>query len=121
MEDVFSVIKKAEPKENVKCENCSELPSVAFCHQCSECDEAHKKMRQFSAHEVISIDALRTTLKSATVSLSVVAKEMYCSKHKNEDLKLYCYDCCKLVCRDCILIDHKDHTYRFVVNAAPQL
>ena len=61
MEEVFSVMKKAEPKEGIKCE-----------------------------------------------------------KHKDEQLKLYCYDCCKLVCRDCILIDHKEHAYKFVVDAAPQ-
>ena len=126
MEDVFSVMKKAGPKENVKCENCSELPSVAFCHQCSEyictaCAKAHQRMQQkFPGHEIISIDALRTTLKSATVSLPGIAKEMNCSKHKNEELKLHCYDCSKLVCRDCIVIDHKDHTYKFVVDAAPQ-
>ena len=125
MEDVFSVMKKAEPKENVKCESCFELPSVAFCYQCSECicnkcDEAHKKMRQFSAHEVISIDALRTALISETFSLPVVTKKVKCSKHKDEEVKLYCYDCCKLVCRDCIVIDHKDHVNKFVVEAAPQ-
>ena len=125
MEDVFSVMKKAEPKENVKCENCFEFPSVAFCHQCSEyictnCAKAHKKSRKFSTHKVISIDALRTTLKGETSSLPVVTKKVNCSKHKDEELKLYCYDCCKLVCRDCILINHKEHAYKFVVDAAPQ-
>ena len=126
MEDVFSVMKKAEPKENVKCESCSEeLPSVAFCHQCSEyictdCAKTHKKLRKFAGHKVISIEQLRSTLKGETASLHAVTKEVKCSKHKNEELKLYCYDCSKLVCRDCIVIDHKDHTYKFVVDAAPQ-
>ena len=125
MEDVFSVMKKAEPKENVKCESCSELPSVAFCHQCSIyictfCAKAHKKMQMFSTHKVISIDALRTTLKGEAASLPVVTKKVDCSKHKDEELKLYCYDCSKLVCRDCIVIDHKYHAYKFVVEAAPQ-
>ena len=126
MEEVFSVMKKAEPKENVKCESCTELPSTAFCQQCSEyicteCAKAHKKMRLFSSHKVVSIDSLRTTVgKSPADSLPVVCQEVKCSKHKDEPLKLYCRDCHKLVCRDCILIDHKDHEYAFVVDAAPQ-
>ena len=126
MEDVYLVMKKAEPKENVTCENCSEQPSVSFCQHCSEyickeCVKAHKRMRQFSTHVVVSIDSLRTTItKSPTDSLPVVHQEVKCSKHKDEPLKLYCHDCHKLVCRDCILIDHKEHKYAFVIDAAPQ-
>ena len=126
MEDVYSVMKKAEPKENVKCESCSEQPSVSFCQHCSEyickeCVKAHKRMRQFSTHVVVLIDSLRTTItKSPADSLPVVHQEVKCSKHKDESLKLYCHDCHKLVCRDCTLIDHKEHKYAFVVDAAPQ-
>ena len=126
MEEVFSVMKKAEPKEDVKCENCSELPSIAFCHQCSEyicteCAKAHKKMHQFSSHEVVSIESFRTTIsKSAASAFPMVQKEVKCGKHKDEPLKLYCRDCHMLVCRDCIIIDHKDHGYVFVVDAAPK-
>ena len=114
-------MKKAEQNEKVECTNCSsKLPSVAFCHQCSEyictkCVEAHKHMRQFSTHKVVSIESLRTAS-----SFPVVEKEVHCSKHRDEKLKLYCYDCRKLVCRDCVLIDHKDHMYKFVEEAASQ-
>ena len=126
MKEVFSAMKKVEPKENVKCEECSRLPSVAFCQQCSKyicvrCDEAHKTMYIFSTHKVVSIDSLRATMtKSTADSLPMVHQEVKCSKHRDEVLKLYCRDCHKLVCRDCILIDHKDHEYAFVVDAAPQ-
>ena len=126
MEEVFLVMKKAEPKEDVKCEECSRLPSVAFCQQCSKyicvkCDEAHKTMSAFSTHKVVSIDSLRTTMTKGTAdSLPMVHQEVKCSKHRDELLKLYCRDCHKLVCRDCILIDHKDHNYAFVIDAAPQ-
>ena len=126
MEEVFSVMKKSEPKEDVKCEECSSLPSVAFCQQCSKyicvkCDEAHKTMYVFSTHKVVSIDSLRTTMtKNTADSLPMVHQEIKCSKHRDELLKLYCHDCDKLVCRDCILIDHKDHEYAFVIDAAPQ-
>ena len=78
-------------------------------------------MHVFSSHEVVSIDSLRTTIgKSTTDSLPVVPQEVTCSKHKDEPLKHYCHECHKLACRDCILIDHKDHNYAFVIDAAPQ-
>ena len=124
MEEVFSVMKKAEAKEN-KCESCSKFPAVSFCHDCSEyictkCTEAHRDMRLLSSHKVVSIGSLRSTIsKSTPEKLKVVQREVRCSKHTDEPLKLYCRDCHKLVCRDCIVIDHKDHRYAFVVDAAP--
>ena len=125
MEDVFSVMKKAEPKETVKCESCSRFPAVDFCHDCNEficnqCADAHKHMKRFSSHKVVSITSLRSSIsKSAPEKLQVVRGEVKCSKHTDEPLKLFCHDCHKLVCRDCIVIDHKDHRYAFVVDAAP--
>ena len=125
MEDVFSVMKKAEPKESVKCESCSGFPAVDFCHDCNEficnkCADAHRRMRRFSSHKVVSITSLRSSIsKSAPEKLQVVRGEVKCSKHTDEPLKLYCHDCHKLVCRDCIVIDHRDHRYAFVVDAAP--
>ena len=123
MEDVFSVMKKAEPKESVKCEGCSRFPAVDFCHNCShyicsKCAEAHKHMVVLSSHKVVLITSLRSTMsKSAPEKLQVVGGEVKCSKHTDEPLKLYCHDCHKLVCRDCIVIDHRDHRYAFVVDA----
>ena len=126
MEEVYSVMKKAEPKEEVTCETCSQKPSIAFCQHCreyicEECVNAHKKMRQFSDHVVESIDSLRTNMtKNEAGALPVVAQELKCGKHKDEPLKLYCHTCYKLVCRDCIVIDHKGHEYAFVVDVAPK-
>ena len=129
MEEVFSVMKKAEEPKEINCQGCSKLPSVAFCQTCkeyicSECDKAHKNMHSFSSHVVVSIDSLRSPInKSAAAEHPIflaASKEVKCSKHEDEPLKLYCSDCSKLVCRDCIVIDHKDHRYAFVVDAAPK-
>ena len=127
MEEVYSVMKKAEPKKEVMCENCSEQPSVAFCQQCheyicEECVKAHKKIKrsELSSHAIVSIDSLRTSMTKSEAKLPVVAQELKCSKHKDEPLKLYCHTCYKLVCRDCIIIDHKGHEYAFVVDVAPK-
>ena len=36
-------------------------------------------------------------------------------------MKIYCYDCKHLICRDCVLDDHAGHKYEFVIKAAPAI
>ena len=125
MEEVFTVIKKAVPKDSMTCENCQKMVSDSFCHSCqqcicAECVRAHKQLQFLSSHEIVSIDSLRSSLSSGSPEkIKVAHRDLKCSKHTDESLKLYCHDCHKLVCRDCTLIDHKDHGYVFVVDAAP--
>ena len=125
MEEVFSVMKKAGPKENVTCQSCQKTASDSFCHTChqyicAECVKAHKQLQFFRSHEIVSIDSLRSSFSNCSPEKTKLAPcEVKCSKHTDEPLKLYCHDCHKLVCRDCIVIDHKDHRYAFVIDAAP--
>ena len=124
MEEVFSIMKKAEPKENTQCEECSSFPAVDFCHDCSEyictkCSEAHKRMRLLSSHKIVSINSLCPTISEDTPEdLQVGHCNLKCDTHTDEPLKLYCHDCDKLVCRECIMTNHKDR-YALVVDAAP--
>ena len=37
-----------------------------------------------------------------------------CEKHEGEILKLFCQSCDQLICRDCIIFDHRDHKYSFI-------
>ena len=118
-------MEKAVSKKDIDCEVCCCFPAIDFCHDCSEyicpkCSEVHKHTRLLSFHKVVSINSLRSTISKGTPEkLQVVDREVKCSKHKDEPLKLYCSDCHKLVCRDCTLINHKNHRYAFVVDAAP--
>ena len=47
-------------------------------------------------------------------------KLAFCTVHKNEQLKLFCETCDKLTCRDCQLLEHKDHKYQFLNDAIVQ-
>ena len=42
-----------------------------------------------------------------------------CSKHKGKKFKLFCQTCDQLICKDCALIDHRDHDYKFVNDVYP--
>lgn len=39
-------------------------------------------------------------------------RPVFCPYHKKEQLKLYCETCDKLTCRDCQLLEHKEHRYQ---------
>ena len=43
---------------------------------------------------------------------------LMCPKHPDEKLKLFCFDCEVVICRDCIVIDHRDHRFSFVRDVA---
>ncbi|CAG5134573.1 unnamed protein product, partial [Candidula unifasciata] len=45
---------------------------------------------------------------------------MTCKQHKQEHLKFFCEKCETLTCRDCQLMDHKEHKYQFLDQAAEQ-
>ena len=72
-------------------------------------------MRAFSEHIVVSLDDLRQNT-AAHVSTKAVA--LKCKEHTDKKVKLYCYDCEQLICRDCIIIDHNGHRYEFINKAA---
>lgn len=38
-------------------------------------------------------------------------RPVFCPIHKQEPLKLYCETCDTLTCRDCQLLEHKEHRY----------
>ena len=41
-----------------------------------------------------------------------------CPKHSDEKLKLFCFDCKEVMCRDCVLKDHQKHNFEFVKDVA---
>ena len=41
------------------------------------------------------------------------------TKHTGKKLKLLCQTCDQLICKDCTVIDHRDHDYKFVKDVYP--
>ena len=118
------MMQKAQGKVELTCESCrrTTTPVEAFCRHCAlficqSCEEAHRTMRPFSDHVVVPLDDLRQN----TAAHFPVKEEaqMKCKEHGGK-MKLYCYDCKQLICRDCIVKDHKEHEYDFVNKAAVQ-
>ena len=122
MKDLFGKMAKAEGKVEAVCEQCAGAKSVAFCRQCTEficsdCVRSHKKLKVFAGHVVATLEDLkRGGAKSIPFEEAPPPK---CPDH-DEPMKIFCYDCSRLICRDCVLYDHHEHKSDFVRKCASQ-
>ena len=112
MKDLFGKMAKAEGKVEAVCELCSGGKAVAFCRQCTEficaeCVAIHGKLKE---------DLKRGGAKSIPFEEAPPPK---CTDH-DEPMKIFCFDCNRLICRDCTVIDHNGHDFNFLKKCAPE-
>ena len=119
MKDVYGKMAKAEGKMEAVCEQCAGGKSVAFCRHCVEfiCDDcvrSHQKLKVFSGHVVEDLK------KGGTKNIPLKeAPPPRCPDH-DKSIKIFCYDCDRLICRDCTIIDHNGHNFNFLKKCAPE-
>ena len=107
-------------QENVKrcCTSCEDnSPASSFCLNCSDwlcdaCVSAHQRVRVTKDHKIQSEAQYLENSEAAD------AKPIFCLTHPQESLKLFCANCERLTCRDCQLLEHKDHKYQFIKEAS---
>ena len=123
MKDLFGKMAKAEGKVEAVCESCSGGgKAIAFCRQCTEficaeCVAIHAKLKAFSDHKVAMLEDLK---KGGAKNMPLKeAPPPKCPDHE-EPMKIFCFDCNRLVCQGCVLYDHREHKSSFVVKCAPE-
>jgi len=92
-------------------ESESEVQNVASvycveCHMklCKSCERGHKMIKYTCSHKLIQIgehidaDILYKSVPPAS-----------CDKHKDENLKLYCFECQSAICMMCFAVEHQSH------------
>ncbi|XP_076316697.1 E3 ubiquitin-protein ligase TRIM33-like isoform X3 [Tachypleus tridentatus] len=103
------------------CTSCEDsAPASGFCTDCQEwlcemCIQAHQRVKVTKDHSVRPRDDMEGEKTSG-----LDQKYLFCPLHSKEPLKLYCESCDKLTCRDCQLLEHKDHKYQFLSAACEQ-
>ena len=124
MKDVYQKMAKVEGKVEAVCESCLKKgKAVAFCRQCTAflcapCVEQHHVLRVFEGHKVENLDDLKrggvahVPLKEALLPT--------CLEH-DKMMKIFCFGCNHLICRDCTLIDHNGHSYNFLKKCATEV
>lgn len=99
----------------VPCTNCDlNATAKSRCIDCGEflcgdCYNVHKRIRQTKEHRILTIKELLSTTTG-----EVLHRLAYCSQHTNEQLKYFCDTCSEAVCRDCLIIDHRQHKYDYI-------
>ncbi|XP_026124872.1 E3 ubiquitin-protein ligase TRIM33 isoform X2 [Carassius auratus] len=100
------------------CTSCDDDASaIGFCVECGEwlcktCIEAHQRVKFTKDHKIRK----KEEVSSESVGTSG-QRPVFCPVHKQEALKLFCETCDTLTCRDCQLLEHKEHRYQFLEEA----
>ncbi|XP_042240001.1 transcription intermediary factor 1-alpha-like isoform X2 [Homarus americanus] len=103
-------------EESFTCTSCTdEAVATGLCTDCSEwlcdqCIQAHKRVKVTKDHIIKAKGEVDSDSPSAK---NQVKKSLLCNVHTKEKLNLYCQTCDQLTCRDCQLIEHREHKYKF--------
>ncbi|XP_019854475.1 PREDICTED: E3 ubiquitin-protein ligase TRIM33-like [Amphimedon queenslandica] len=119
-------MKKVANPQQVTCDNCTTADATGYCKDCSqflctECISTHKKWALFANHQLTSLDEVTASDVSSTSQLLAPAKQeapLICPiPSHDEPLKYYCDTCDESICRDCIMLAHKDHKYNLIADS----
>ena len=115
---LLNMQEKTTSGEPLPCEHCDSGDLVVSrCTDCSVfmcefCVTAHKRITLTKRHQILSLAEVQKLGSKALVQPAV------CVKHTGETLKLYCETCQETICRDCTIVDHREHKYNFVADVA---
>ncbi len=123
MKDVHSKLEQAHGRGSASCEMCSGAISIAFCQQCSqyicaECVKQHRRMKIFTGHNLNHLD--HDWIGSSDVTVLQDSSIQKCKLHL-EPMKMFCFQCNCLICRDCTIKTHGGHNCEFISVAAPEM
>ncbi|KXJ08011.1 transcription intermediary factor 1-alpha [Exaiptasia diaphana] len=119
----ISTREETKSKEEAKgpglpCENCtSKDASKGRCFECCKfmcdfCLKTHQRFLETRDHKIMTLEEVKKQGAPA------MTQQVKCEKHKGEVKKLYCESCQQLICRDCTIIDHRDHKFQFIDEVA---
>ena len=123
MKELYFKLGHVRGNVEAKCEMCSRTKAEDFCRQCAmficeECKRQHSIMKVFSGHKISSLDELK---EGGAKEIVVQEPPFQVCKEHEEPMKIYCFDCNCLVCRDGIVTDHFGHNHKFIKKAAPEM
>jgi B-box zinc finger len=77
---------------------------------CDEVKPFHSFTRATKGHHVVLLDHDKLKDNSST--------PLFCPEHQGEQYRFHCVPCKKLVCRDCVLLDHEGHKRQSIKQAS---
>ena len=125
--DIRDTLEKVikEP-QNVPCDNlkCNKAMATGYCRDCGKfvcgkCTMAHEFLEELASHQIVSIADIQA---DTTCLVPPKKKVMYCPRHPENPLKIYCETCQELICIDCTigLLPREGHQYNLVADVFPK-
>ncbi len=124
----LNVHEKLTSGGSLECGKCQKTGNdsavLAYCYDCQAplcefCSRMHKQTVELARHHVCTLEEIKLGDHPPSFNLpssSPSEEALYvCSKHK-EPLKLYCFNCQEVICRDCTVTkkEHRDHSFEFI-------
>ncbi|CAF1128441.1 unnamed protein product [Adineta steineri] len=109
--DMVECITNFNPSLNTNgktlCDNCNETPGITWCekcafHYCESCTKSVHSVKALQSHTIVPVSE---------------KTHSFCFEHSDERYKYWCTQCHMLVCPDCLLFKHKDHTFLLLTDA----
>ena len=122
IQEVLRKVQQGQEGQKIRCEKCKKKGEAnGFCRDCGKfvcevCIEMHETWEDFAAHEVISLEQLRS---DALEMVPPMKKTLYCSKHPEKELDLFCETDQELICMYCVVNSHQSHQYNLINEAFP--
>ncbi|XP_007894049.1 tripartite motif-containing protein 45 [Callorhinchus milii] len=96
------------------CDLCNDGDAERRCDMCCVnlcdfCSKAHRRQRKTASHVTVALRDLKC-------GKGRISKPVLCPFHPAEELRLFCETCDRLVCRDCCMVEHRDHRCDFIAN-----
>ncbi|KAK5894255.1 hypothetical protein CesoFtcFv8_010967 [Champsocephalus esox] len=119
VKDTSDATSTSDEKAAQVCTSCEDnAGTIGFCVECGEwlcktCVEAHQRVKITKDHKIHT----KEDADAASESVGAGQRPVFCPIHKQEPLKLFCETCDTLTCRDCQLLEHKEHRYQFLEEA----
>ena len=118
--EIKDALEKVKEPQEIICAKCvkTRRQATSYCQDCGEficelCTTTHSEWKEFSRHEVLSVDKLENKVKQLVSPKKVT---LYCPHHEDMKLDLYCESCKQLICLHCTIKMHKDHQNDLVAD-----
>ena len=114
--EIKDTLTKAKEPHKTQCEKCEKSTATGFCRDCGKfvcekCTELHQMWKDLATHQIVTMQDIQAD--TATL-IPPKKKVLYCPKHKDKKLKIYCESCNELICSNCTIRLHQGHQYDIV-------
>ena len=111
--EIQDTLAKLKESQTPQCEKCKKSTATGFCQDCGKfvcdkCIELHQMWEDFAGHQIITMQDLQANAASLVPPKK---KVLYCPKHKDKLLEIYCETCNTLICNNCTIRLHQGHQY----------